>query len=697
MALSYHTSPPTLLTAHQSLSVRYYPLPSESEYKATLLSQSLASAPLTKNGRPKLPFLTYTRQLTRNQTHQSPILTLSISPPIPSASSSSSSFSSAEIDTRGYTYDEAGNLVENSLFATGSADGVVKVWDTKGGFVTHVFKGHGGGVSALGWRFLHGANDRTSDGAPTTEYMNVNVRKNVTVPERGGRVMQLLTGSIDSRVRVFDLLDPSHRGGNGGKPQFVLEGHVSVVRGISVNSFASHEADQDDEVSMGEQGRWMVTAGRDRVVLLWDFGPRNPTTTDSTSKKTKRPATTAPAPKVVQTTLANETLEVVGFVDPQTVNRMGGIVERGRLVAYTGGEKGVAKLWDVKRAQLITKLASPGSSQQERDGDDDDESDQGEEEQDEDDDDEDADDRGIKDILYCPSESTLVSVHHDQNILFTSLITQSLTRQIVGFNDEIIDTVYLSPGKQADTHIALATNSSLIRVYDTTRGMDARLVKGHHDVVLCLDVSADGKWMASGSKDSTVRIWAKQDDQAAGSVGEWRCVAVAQGHAESIGAIAFARRPSESGGPSGTAKFIFSASQDRTVKMWDLSPLNHQTLTASSTPLKLKSLTTMKIHEKDINSLDVSPNDGYLVSGSQDKSIKVFSIQYAQGKPTASGEEYSTMGASGSIKLLGTCQGHRRGVWDVKFSPTDRVIASCGGDKVARIWSLDDFTCQKVS
>ena len=36
-----------------------------------------------------------------------------------------------------------------SLLATGGADGVVKVWDIRGGFATHTFHGHSGVISAL--------------------------------------------------------------------------------------------------------------------------------------------------------------------------------------------------------------------------------------------------------------------------------------------------------------------------------------------------------------------------------------------------------------------------------------------------------------------------------------------------------------------------------------------------------------------
>jgi U3 small nucleolar RNA-associated protein 13 len=259
------------LTAHQSLSVRYYPFSTD----------TAADFLATTDDKP--PFLTFTRQLTRAQTHPSPILSLSVSPAVPGS--------------------------DATLFATGSADGTVKVWDTKGGFVTHVFRGHGGGISALAWRFLYTL-PSTSEG---TSYANA--------PADDGRHMHLLTGSVDTRVRMYNLLDRSA----AGKPVHVLEGHVSVVRGLDVSA----------------DGRWLISAGRDRVVLVWDL--------EAQEKKGKR------VPKVVQTLLTSESLEAVGFVSG-THGVKG--VEEGRMVCHTGGERGRVRLWDVLKGSEVA--AVPG-------------------------------------------------------------------------------------------------------------------------------------------------------------------------------------------------------------------------------------------------------------------------------------------------------------------------------------------------
>ena len=292
---------------------------------------------------------------------------------------------------------------------------------------------------------------------------------------------------------------------------------------------------------------------------------------------------------------------------------------------------------------------------------------------------------------------------------------------------------------RTDDLLAVATNSSLIRVYDAS-GLDARLLEGHNDIVLSLDRSGDGGVLISGSKDSTARVWApisvppslralggsraasqiQPDDDtvspaSVGNLPNWQCIAFCDGHTESVGAVAMARQtkgaPGDSGpflgdvdahedGRSVRLKFVFTGSQDRTIKMWDLacvptavksSPLpstfdlDPESREIGEIPgVRCKSLFTLKAHEKDINSLDVSPNDHFLASGSQDKTAKVYEI------------EYSMSPVRGSFKLIGTCKGHKRGVWCVKFGRHEKVLATASGDKTVKLWSLSDFSCIKT-
>jgi U3 small nucleolar RNA-associated protein 13 len=114
---------------------------------------------------------------------------------------------------------------------------------------------------------------------------------------------------------------------------------------------------------------------------------------------------------------------------------------------------------------------------------------------------------------------------------------------------------------------------------------------------------------------------------------------------------------------------VVTASQDKTLKVWDMA-----TLEGNET--KLHARYTVHAHDKDINCVDVSINDKYIATASQDKLCKLWAAEDG--------------------KLLGTFKGHKRGVWCVRFSPVDQVIATSSGDTTIRIWSLSDMSCLKT-
>ena len=54
------------------------------------------------------------------------------------------------------------------------------------------------------------------------------------------------------------------------------------------------------------------------------------------------------------------------------------------------------------------------------------------------------------------------------------------------------------------------------------------LLLGHSGNICALDVSPDGKWIVSGSWDSSARIW---------PIGNWECDGVLDGHEGSVWAV----------------------------------------------------------------------------------------------------------------------------------------------------------------
>jgi len=506
----------------------------------------------------------------------------------------------------------------SSLLATGGADGVVKVWDLRGGYTTHTLHGHSGVVSALAFfqvdstEFEQGASKSTSNKKKSKQ----NVAE-AEVARQDDRAVgyRLASGSDDGKIRIWDL----HK----RKAISNLDAHVSVVRSLCYSP----------------EKTLLLSASRDKTIIMWDA-------------RTWQQVSTVPV---------LEELESAGFLD------MGAFF-------YTGGESARLRIWNTSTRREMTEDQTPGTEVE-----------------------------AIQNILQSPNLPFLLSIHADQTLLLHDLSPLKLIksgdthripaltilRRISGTHDEVIDLAYIGAERN---FLVLATNLEDIRIIslDASRsayfGAEVGLLKGHSDIIITISVDWSGYWLATGAKDNTARLW-KVDPKN----GECACYATFTGHAESIGAVALpnAVPPLESkeyrDPLNHPPKFLVTGSQDKTVKRWNIS---------SQSGKIPRSAYTRKAHDKDINAIatSYSKDSPLFASASQDRTVKIWDVE--------SGE------------AVGVLRGHKRGVWTVAFSPLGTpalttaesggassakgMVVTGSGDKTVRIWNLADFSCLRT-
>lgn len=296
----------------------------------------------------------------------------------------------------------------------------------------------------------------------------------------------------------------------------------------------------------------------------------------------------------------------------------------------TAGEKGLLRTWNLSTGTCVHEQ-DKGPSEEE----------------------------AVTRLLLCPNRKALAVVTYDHNITLRSLDSLEVQRQFVGHNDEVLD-VRLLGAKEG--FLAVCTNSPQVRLFELAT-FHCRLLRGHTDTVVALDTfPADRTLLATASKDNTVKLWKQQED------GYVECLFTGRGHTQGIGAVACSRL---------SASFLVTGSQDTTLKLWPVP--ERPRLVAVVDPCAGAAMTsqlTVAAHEKDINSVAVSPNDQLIASASQDKTAKLWSAT--------------------DLGLLGTFRGHRRGLWCVTFSPVDQVVATSSADTTIKLWSLSDFSCVKT-
>ena len=137
-----------------------------------------------------------------------------------------------------------------------------------------------------------------------------------------------------------------------------------------------------------------------------------------------------------------------------------------------------------------------------------------------------------------------------------------------------------------------------------------------------------------------------------------KCIATLEGHIRTVFSTSF----------SHDGKYLATASQDGTVKIWD----NWRKDTEEC-------LVTLKAHPGImVVSVSFSPNGRYVASGAKGRTVKIWDMQ--------------------TFQCIATLTGHIDRVTQVSFSGDGKYLASSSADRTVRIWVNVDggWYCDKV-
>ncbi|CAE6377813.1 unnamed protein product [Rhizoctonia solani] len=220
-----------------------------------------------------------------------------------------------------------------------------------------------------------------------------------------------------------------------------------------------------------------------------------------------------------------------------------------------------------------------------------------------------------------------------------------------------LDSVYcLELDTAADT-IVTGSRDRSIKIWSVRTGELKETLQAHEGSVLCLKVELAKGFMCSGSSDRTIRVW----ERASGS---WDVKAVLSGHA---GGVLDLRMDD---------KWIVSCSKDTFIRVWDRQTLQQHCV--------------LKGHEGPVNAVGLQDNQ--VVSASGDGTMILWDIENGSRVRTFAGHDKGLACVEFKVcifRLIPVIP-----VSDLNYStPQDDTIISGSNDRKIKVWSASTGDC----
>ncbi|WP_017662245.1 TIR domain-containing protein [Baaleninema simplex] len=197
----------------------------------------------------------------------------------------------------------------------------------------------------------------------------------------------------------------------------------------------------------------------------------------------------------------------------------------------------------------------------------------------------------------------------------------------------VVTSVNFSPNGKI---LASGSGDNTIKLWNVETGEEIRTLERHKAEVFSTHFSPDGKILASGSSDNTIKLWDVETGEE---------IRTLDGHQNVVSSISF----------SSDGKILASGGWDNTVKLWSVETG--------------KEIRTLEGHQNWVDSINFSPNGKILASSGSDKTIKLWDVE--------SGEEIRTL------------EGHQSRVKSLDFSPDEKILASGSFDKTIKLWNIE--------
>lgn len=286
---------------------------------------------------------------------------------------------------------------------------------------------------------------------------------------------------------------------------------------------------------------------------------------------------------------------------------------------------------------------------------------------------------GVNSVAFSPNGNILATGGRDNTVKLWKQdskgefgnSTQTLPEK---FKDFVWSLAWSPDGEK----IAIASRDSTIKLWDWRKNLlfpfcsssdCEKEPKSHNDRVMSVSFSADGKAIASGSLDNTVKLWKLDRDDRDDRNLKPRLITTLEGHSNGVYSVSF----------SPDCKTLVSAGADITIRLWQLDATESDSSDSSSSceastihrgQLGNGVITTLNSHTDIVKKVTflIKDQEEIIATASHDNTVKLWKRDGT---------------------LIQTLKGHTKKVNSLTFSRNGKIIATASDDKTVKLWNLD--------
>ena len=269
--------------------------------------------------------------------------------------------------------------------------------------------------------------------------------------------------------------------------------------------------------------------------------------------------------------------------------------------------------------------------------------------------------QGIIQIFFSVSLNKVILLTNEQTLIYLNInliendISKSKLDKIFPcYCQEILSVKYIPNEKNGN--FLFSSNDNLLKYYNK-KNNSIQIFEAHSDFIM--NISIKENLIITSSKDNSIKIW-KYTINEKGEI-DLNLLSVLLGHSETVNSTDIIIKKN---------KKLISCCKDGSIKLWNIEKIFEK---ENNDVIEIKeSENSIISHKDEVNIIKYSPNEKLIVSGSYDKTIKIY---------------------SNNLNLINTLNGHKRGVTDLSFSPYAKILVSSSSDKTIKLWNLNDYTC----